>query len=190
MRRVERGRSEGPDGRRPQNLWPHRNSGEQRGHHKGRPAHDDEAGGFRRRHRRQPPGCLPLHEGRGPADGEAALWPHREPLQRGGSPRQRRSGELRRQQGGRHRHDEIPCERTGGTEHHRQRRGPRLYRHGYDRRPDGDRENRRPRLHSHGPHGHPGKRGESRGLFSRRGRRLHHRAGPAPSPITIPPPRR
>ncbi len=37
---------------------------------------------------------------------------------------------------------------------------------------------RRPRLHSHGPHGHPGKRGESRGLFSRRGRRLHHRAGP------------
>ena len=78
---------------------------------------------------------------------------------------------------GRHRHDQIPCQGTGGTEHHRQRRGPRLYRHGYDRRPDGDREKRRPRLHSHGPHGHAGKRGQGRGLFSRRGRRLHHRAG-------------
>ena len=96
----------------------------------------------------------------------AFLWPHREPLQRGGSPGQRRTGELRRQQGGRHRHDEIPCERAGGTEHHRQRRGPRLYRHGYDRRADGDREKRRPRLHSHGPHGNAGKRGQGRGLFS------------------------
>ena len=28
------------------NLRPHRHSGEQRGHHEGRPAHDDEAGGL------------------------------------------------------------------------------------------------------------------------------------------------
>ncbi len=37
--------------------------------------------------RRQPPGHLPLHEGRVPDHDEAALRPDREPLQRGGAPR-------------------------------------------------------------------------------------------------------
>ena len=68
--------------------------------------------------------------------------PDREPLQRGGAPGQRRPGELRRQQGRRGGHDQVPGQGAGLPGRDGQRRGPRLHRDGHDRRHAGGRQGR------------------------------------------------
>ena len=66
---------------------------------------------------------------------EGALRPHREHELGGGPARQPRPGELLRQQGRPDRHDQVPGQGDGRPRHHRQRGGPRLHLHRYDRGP-------------------------------------------------------
>ena len=73
-----------------------------------------------------------MHEGGDPAYDEAAVWPDCEPELRGGPAGERRSGELRCQQGGSHWDDQVPGSGVGRPRHYGQRCGPRLYQHGYD----------------------------------------------------------
>ena len=81
----------------------------------------------------QPDRRLPLHAGRAAADAEAAQRPHREHHVGGGPHRQRRPGQLRRQQGGHRRLHQGGGPRGGLALHHRQRGGAGLHRDGHDR---------------------------------------------------------
>ncbi len=123
VRRVERGRGEGPDGRRPQNLWPHRHSGEQRGITRDgllmmmKPEDFDAViaanlrGAFL---------CMKAVARQMVKQRYGRIVNLSSVVASGATPDR---GELRRQQSGRHRHDETR-QGAGGTEHHRQRRGP------------------------------------------------------------------
>ena len=118
-----------------------------------------------------------MHEGGIPADGEAAVWPDRQPQLCGGPAGQRRAGQLRRQQGRRGGHDQVRRQGAGRAGRHRQRGCAGLHRHRYDRRHAGEGPCRHPGLHPHGEDGRGGGRGKGRGLLRQRQRRLYHRAG-------------
>ena len=59
---------------------------------------------------------------------------------------------------------ELASRGAGGTEHHRQRRGPRLHRDGHDRRHAGGRQNHHTVHYPYGTHGRGGGRRQSRGV--------------------------
>ena len=92
-------------------------------------------------------------------------------------PMQRRPGQLLRQQGGPHRPDQVPGQGAGRPEGHRQRGGPRLHRHGNDRRSARAGQGGHAQDHPHGPAGPAGGRGPGGGLLCLGRGRLYHRPG-------------
>ena len=157
-------RRQGPDRHGRQGAGGHPHPGQQRGHHPRRPGHGHERGRLRRRHRNQPQGRVPVHEGGHPPHDEGALRPHRQHELGGGPAGQPRPGQLLRQQGRPDRHDQVPGQGDGRPGHHRQRGGPRLHLHRYDRGPARRRPAGHAVHHPGGPRRQPRGRGRRGGV--------------------------